>query len=98
MRPTLISRTKVYYNHPQAYYQLISTIKQKYGYRRSAQPSIFVYMADSLGLNLNTPPSFMNAISESHEPTAADKATFDQQITQKQIKSLSTTDRTRRRT
>jgi len=69
------------------YYQLISTIKQKYkGTPVGATESIFVYMADSLGLNLNTPPSFMNAISESHEPTAADKATFDQQITQKQIK------------
>lgn len=69
------------------YHQLISTIKQKYkGTSVGATESIFVYMADALGLNLNTPPGFMNAISQGHEPTAADKATFDQQITQKQIK------------
>ncbi len=69
------------------YHQLLSTIKQKYqGTPVGATESIFAYMADALGLNLVTPPSFMNAISEGHEPTAADKATFDQQVTQKQIK------------
>jgi zinc/manganese transport system substrate-binding protein len=50
------------------------------------QESIFVYLADALGLNLTTPPGFMKAISGGQEPTATEKATFDQQITQKQVK------------
>ncbi len=38
------------------------------------------------GLDLVTPPSFLKAISEGADPTAADKATIDAQITGKQIK------------
>jgi zinc/manganese transport system substrate-binding protein len=71
------------------YHSLISTLKQKYqGTPIGSTESIFVYMADALGLKLTTPPSFMEAIAESQEPTAADKVTFDQQIAQKQIKVL----------
>lgn len=71
----------------QGYHTLISTIKQKYqGTPVGATESIFAYLAPALGLNLTTPPDFMKAISEGTEPTAADKATFDQQVTQKQIK------------
>ncbi len=43
-------------------------------------------MADALGLKLMTPPSFLKAISEGTDPTAADEATVDSQITGKQIK------------
>lgn len=69
------------------YHDLISTIKQKYaGTPVGATESIFVYIANALGLNLITPPDFMKALSEGTEPTALDKATFDQQVTQKQIK------------
>ena len=50
-----------------------------------ASESIFVYLADALGLNLITPHGFLNAISESSDPTARDKATADAQITGKQI-------------
>jgi zinc/manganese transport system substrate-binding protein len=71
----------------QQYHDLISTIKQKYqGTPVGATESIFAYLAPALGLNLITPPDFMKAISEGTEPTAADKATFDQQVTQKLIK------------
>ena len=69
------------------YHDLISTIRQRYsGTPVSATESIFVYLAGALGLNLTTPPGFMKAISEGQEPTATEKATFDQQITQKQVK------------
>ena len=69
------------------YNDTISTIKQKYkGTPVASTESIFAYMAQPLELNLTTPPKFMNAISEGQTPTAADKATFDQQVTQKQIK------------
>jgi zinc/manganese transport system substrate-binding protein len=71
------------------YHDLIDTIKQQYqGTPVGATESIFAYLAPALGLHLITPPAFMTAISEGTEPTAADKATFDEQITQKQIKIL----------
>ncbi len=71
------------------YDELINTIKQQYqGTPVGATESIFVYLASALGLNLITPPAFMAAISEGTEPTVADKATCDQQITEKQIKVL----------
>lgn len=69
------------------YHDLISTIRQQYpGTPVGATESIFVYLASALGLDLTTPPGFMKAISEGQEPTAIEKATFDQQIAQKQIK------------
>jgi zinc/manganese transport system substrate-binding protein len=43
-------------------------------------------LAQALGLDLLTPQSFLNAISEGTEPTAQDKATIDEQIRTKQIK------------
>jgi zinc/manganese transport system substrate-binding protein len=71
----------------QTYHDLINTIKQKYqGTPVGATESIFAYLAPALGLNLITPPGFMKAISEGTEPTAEDKAVFDNQITQKLIK------------
>jgi zinc/manganese transport system substrate-binding protein len=69
------------------YYRLISDIKAKYaGTPVGASESIFALMAPALGLALLTPPSFLSAISEGTEPTAADKATIDQQISSHQIK------------
>ncbi len=71
------------------YNDTINTIKQKYqGTPVGSTESIFTYLAQALGVNLTTPPKFMSAISEGQAPTASDKATFDQQITQKQIKIL----------
>ena len=69
------------------YNDTISTIKQKYkGTPVASTESIFAYMAQPLELNLTTPPKFMTAIAEGQTPTAADKATFDEQVTQKQVK------------
>ena len=45
-----------------------------------ASESIFAPLAPALGLSLITPTGFLNAISEGTDPTAADKATIDQQI------------------
>lgn len=71
------------------YLQEISSIKKRYrGVAVGATESIFVYLASALGLNLMTPPDFMKALSEGTEPTAQDKATFDRQVTEKQIKVL----------
>ncbi|HUZ02331.1 MAG TPA: zinc ABC transporter substrate-binding protein [Thermomicrobiaceae bacterium] len=71
------------------YHDLLSTIRQQYaGTPVGSTESIFVYMAGALGLNLTTPPGFMNAVSQGTDTPAADKATFDRQVTQKQIDVL----------
>jgi len=69
------------------YSATIAAIKQKYsGVPVGASESIFVYLSDATGLKLITPPDYMKAISEGTDPTAADKATTDQQVTTKQVK------------
>jgi zinc/manganese transport system substrate-binding protein len=69
------------------YNQLIATIKAKYaGTPIGASESIVSPLAQGLGLNLITPETFLDAISEGSDPTAADKATIDNQIATKQIK------------
>jgi zinc/manganese transport system substrate-binding protein len=50
--------------------------------------SIFVYMAQALGLNLISPPEFMQAISEGTDPPAQTVAQFQDQISHRQIKVL----------
>ncbi len=69
------------------YHALINQIKTKYaGTPVGASESIFTPLADALGLNLLTPETFLDAISEGGDPTVADKATIDTQIKTKQIK------------
>ena len=50
--------------------------------------SIFVYMAQALGLNLISPAEFMQAISEGTDPPAQTVAEFQDQISHHQIKLL----------
>jgi zinc/manganese transport system substrate-binding protein len=47
---------------------------------------VFGYMAEALRLNVLTPETFIKAIDEGEDPSAADKATYDEQIRTKQIK------------
>ena len=69
------------------YKKLIATIKRRFGGTPvGASESIFAPLAQALGLKLITPASFLKAISEGTEPTAADKTTIDRQIAKKQIK------------
>jgi zinc/manganese transport system substrate-binding protein len=69
------------------YHQLIADIKAKYaGTPVGASESIFAPLSDALGLNLVTPLSFLKDISEGTDPSAADKATIDHQISTKLIK------------
>lgn len=66
---------------------LLASIKSAYGGSPvGASESIFAMLAPALGLDLITPPSFLTAISEGSEVTAADKQTIDAQISQHQIK------------
>jgi zinc/manganese transport system substrate-binding protein len=69
------------------YHALITDIRQKYaGTPVGASESIFAPLARSLGLDLITPTSFLNAVAEGTDPTAQDKATVDDQITTNAIK------------
>jgi zinc/manganese transport system substrate-binding protein len=69
------------------YNQLIGDIKAKYaGTPIGASESIVTPLAEGLGLTMKTPETFLDAMSEGTDPTAADKATIDQQIKTKQIK------------
>ncbi|MGB7796959.1 MAG: zinc ABC transporter substrate-binding protein [Pseudonocardiaceae bacterium] len=70
-----------------SYNQLIADIKSKYGGTPiGASESIVAPLAEDLGLKMATPKSFLNAVSEGTDPSAADKTTVDQQISTKQIK------------
>jgi zinc/manganese transport system substrate-binding protein len=69
------------------YNQLIAEIKSKYsGTPIGASESIVTPLAEDLGLKMATPESFLDAVSEGTDPTAADKITVDQQVKTKQIK------------
>lgn len=70
-----------------AYRRLIADLRARYaGTPVGASESIFAPLAAALGLDLRTPPSFLKAISEGSEPSAADKATIDSQIAGHRIK------------
>jgi len=69
------------------YRAALARIKAKYaGTQVGASESIFAPMAQALGLNLITPPTFLRAISEGTDPTIADLRTIDAQITGHQIR------------
>ena len=71
------------------YNELRSQIKAQFGGTPvGATESIFAPMAEDLGLKVLTPLPFQDAIAEGEDPTAADKAAVDKQISGKQIKVL----------
>jgi zinc/manganese transport system substrate-binding protein len=71
------------------YQQLITSIKQTYGGTQiGGTESIVVYLANASGLDLISPPDFMNAVSEGNDPPTQTVAEFEQQISQKQIAVL----------
>jgi zinc/manganese transport system substrate-binding protein len=72
-----------------AYHTALQQLQSQFkGAPIGSTESIFVYLADSSGLNLVSPPALMNAIAEGNDPTAQDLATFQNQITSHQIKVL----------
>lgn len=71
------------------YDRLIAEIKATYGGTKvGATESIFAYVAPALGLDLATPDSYLNAVSEGRDVSAADEAAMERQIDQKQIAIL----------
>jgi zinc/manganese transport system substrate-binding protein len=49
----------------------------------AATETIFVYMASALGLDLISPPEFMQAVAEGNDPPADTVTTFQQQLQSK---------------
>ena len=69
------------------YNATIAAIKSTYaGTKVGASESIFAMLAPALGLDLITPPSFLKAVSEGTDVSAADKQTIDEQIKHHEIK------------
>ncbi len=71
------------------YGSALAAIKATYpGTPVASTESIVVYLAQYLGLDLISPPEFMQAVSEGNDPPAAAVALFQQQITTKQARVL----------
>ena len=69
------------------YKSVIADIKAKYAETPvGITEPVFGYMADALSLKILTPQTFIKAIDEGDDPSAADKALYDEQIATKQIK------------
>jgi zinc/manganese transport system substrate-binding protein len=63
------------------YKELIASIRAQYaGTPIGGSESIVAPLAKGLGLTMETPASFLDAIAEGNDPTAADKATVDEQV------------------
>lgn len=58
------------------------------GVKVGSTESIFVYLSQAIGLNLISPPEFMQAISEGSDPPAQTVAEFQNQVSQRLIKVL----------
>jgi zinc/manganese transport system substrate-binding protein len=59
----------------------ISEIKQKFaGAKVASTESIFVYLANATGLDLVSPPAFMDAVAEGNDPPAQSVVQFQQLI------------------
>ena len=68
------------------YHAAIARIRASFaGTPVGASESVVVYLCRALGLDLVTPPSFLRAISEGTDVSAADTATVDRQIATRSI-------------
>ncbi len=76
-------------NALQPYHDAVTHIRSTFtGVAVGSTESIFVYMAQALGLNLISPPEFMQAISEGTDPPAQSVAEFQNQVSHHLIKVL----------
>jgi zinc/manganese transport system substrate-binding protein len=71
------------------YQDRIATIKQQFGGTKvAATEDIFAYLADAAGLDLVSPPAFIEAVAEGNDPPAASVVTFENQLKSGQVKVL----------
>ncbi len=67
----------------------IAAIKQQFGGTEVASTeSIFMYLANAAGLNLVSPPAFIDAVAEGNDPPAASIVQFENQLKSGQVKVL----------
>ncbi len=67
----------------------IASIKQQFGGTQvAATEDIFAYLATAAGLNLVSPPAFIEAVAEGNDPPANSIVTFENQLKGGQIKVL----------
>jgi zinc/manganese transport system substrate-binding protein len=73
----------------QPYHERIAKIRSSFtGVPAGATESIFVYLAQALGLNLISPPEFMKAVAEGNDPPAQTVGEFHDLVAGKKIKLL----------
>jgi len=71
------------------YNERISEIRQQFaGTKVASTESIFEYLANATGLDLISPPAFMEAVAEGNDPSAQSIVQFEQQIQNGSVKVL----------
>jgi zinc/manganese transport system substrate-binding protein len=71
------------------YQNRIATIKQQFGGTKvAATEDVFVYLADAAGLDLVSPPAFIQAVAEGNDPPAASIVEFENQLKGGGIRAL----------
>ena len=71
------------------YQNRIASIKHQFsGVKVAATEDIFAYLANAAGLDLVSPPAFIQAVAEGNDPPADSVVTFQQQLQSGQVKVL----------
>ncbi|HEV3245525.1 MAG TPA: zinc ABC transporter substrate-binding protein [Candidatus Paceibacterota bacterium] len=71
------------------YQNRISAIKQQYaGIEVASTESIFVFLANAAGLDLVSPPAFIDAVAEGNDPSAQSVVQFENQLKSGNVKIL----------
>jgi zinc/manganese transport system substrate-binding protein len=71
------------------YQNRIISIKRQFGGTKvAATEDIFQYLANAAGLNLVSPPAFIEAVAEGNDPPTGSVVTFQQQLQSGQVKVL----------
>jgi zinc/manganese transport system substrate-binding protein len=71
------------------YQNRIATIKQQYGGTKvAATEDIFAYLANAAGLDLVSPPAFIEAVAEGNDPPASSIVQFEEQLKSGNVKLL----------
>jgi zinc/manganese transport system substrate-binding protein len=71
------------------YQNRIADIKKQYaGTEVASTESIFMYLAKAAGLDLVSPPAFIDAVAEGNDPPAQSVVQFEQQLKNGQVKVL----------
>ncbi|MDE2144449.1 MAG: zinc ABC transporter substrate-binding protein [Patescibacteria group bacterium] len=76
---------KIFQDSISEYQGSIALIKQKFaGTKIAATEDIFVYLANATGLDLISPPAFMQAVAEGNDPPAQSLVEFENQLRSKE--------------